>query len=507
MELTLIIITLVAVLVNIIIALLRKPAAEADPDKLISMIQQELDRLSGSLKTDLSNLKTEFVNSFSNLKTELDVNLQANRTELGNNMESLRKTIEDKITEFSKTLTQSTNSSIEKQDQIRKETQDRLSEFNASLNTSIDAFTQSFNQKLQEFGQLQKQSSESYLSKHDEIKKATDTNLEAVRKTVEEKLEKLQEANSQKLEEMRQTVDEKLQKTLNTRLAESFKQVQEQLEKVHAGLGEMTNMAKDVGGLKNALTNVKAKGIIGEIQLEALLSSILSPQQYEKNVQIKANSNERVEFAIRLPGDDESGKPIYLPIDSKFPLESYNKLLKAHEDADSNAITSARRELYSFVKTNARSIRDKYIDPPNTTNWAIMFLPSEGLYAELLQNTALVMELQRDYQIALAGPTILGAYINSLQMGFKTLALQKSSSEVWKLLSAVKTQFSSFGVVLDRAQKKIAGVGTELDLLVGRRTRQIQAKLRKVEELPQQEASAMLDMDVLELEEDEEEEV
>ncbi|MGI6198827.1 MAG: DNA recombination protein RmuC [Candidatus Cloacimonadaceae bacterium] len=416
MELTLIIITLVAVLVNIIVTLLRKPSAEADPARLISMIQQELDRLSGSIKTDISNLKTEFENSFSNLKAELDKNLQANRTELGNNMESLRK-------------------------------------------------------------------------------------------TVEERLEKLQESNSKKLEEMRQTVDEKLQKTLNTRLAESFKQVQEQLEKVHAGLGEMTNMAKDVGGLKNALTNVKTKGIIGEIQLEALLSSILSPQQYEKNVQVKANSNERVEFAICLPGDDESGKPIYLPIDSKFPLEPYNNLLKAYDEADANGITSARRELYSFVKNNAKLIRDKYIDPPNTTNWAIMFLPSEGLYAELLQNTQLVMELQRDYQIALAGPTILGAYINSLQMGFKTLAIQKSSSEVWKLLSAVKTQFSSFGVVLERAQKKIAGVSTDLDTLVGRRTRQIQAKLRNVEELPQQEASAMLEMDILELEEDEEEEV
>ncbi len=416
MELTLIIITLVAVLVNIIVTLLRKPSAEADPARLISMIQQELDRLSGSIKTDISNLKTEFENSFSNLKAELDKNLQANRTELGNNMESLRK-------------------------------------------------------------------------------------------TVEERLEKLQESNNKKLEEMRQTVDEKLQKTLNTRLAESFKQVQEQLEKVHAGLGEMTNMAKDVGGLKNALTNVKTKGIIGEIQLEALLSSILSPQQYEKNVQVKANSNERVEFAICLPGDDESGKPIYLPIDSKFPLEPYNNLLKAYDEADANGITSARRELYSFVKNNAKLIRDKYIDPPNTTNWAIMFLPSEGLYAELLQNTQLVMELQRDYQIALAGPTILGAYINSLQMGFKTLAIQKSSSEVWKLLSAVKTQFSSFGVVLERAQKKIAGVSTDLDTLVGRRTRQIQAKLRNVEELPQQEASAMLEMDILELEEDEEEEV
>lgn len=455
MELTLIILTLAAVLASIIISLLKKPSTDADPARLISMMQQELDRLSASIKTDLSNHKTELINNFSSLKTELDKNLRDNRLELSNSLEILRKSIEDRITEFSKTLSQS---------------------------------------------------SESYLSKHDEIKKSTDTNLETIRKTVEEKLEKLQEANSKKLEEMRQTVDEKLQKTLNTRLAESFKQVQDQLEKVHAGLGEMTNMAKDVGGLKNALTNVKAKGIIGEIQLEALLSSFLSPQQYEKNVQIKANSAERVEFAICLPGDDESGKPIYLPIDSKFPLVPYNNLLKAYDEADSNAITSARRELYNFVKTNAKSIRDKYIDPPNTTNWAIMFLPSEGLYAELLQNTQLMTELQRDYQIALAGPTILGAYINSLQMGFKTLAIQKSSSEVWKLLSAVKTQFGTFGEVLERAQNRIARVGTDLDLLVGRRTRQIQAKLRKVGELPRQEASAMLDMDILELEEDEEEE-
>ena len=506
MELTLMIITLVAVLANIIISLLKKPSAEADAARLISMMQQELDRLSATIRTDLSNQKSEFNNSFSALKSELDQNLQANRTELGNNMESLRKTIEDKITEFSSALTQSTNISIEKQDQIRKETQARLGEFNESMNKALDALTQSFNQKLLDFGQLQKQSSESYLSKHDEIKKSTDTNLETIRKTVEEKLEKLQAANSEKLEEMRQTVDEKLQKTLNTRLAESFKQVQEQLEKVHTGLGEMTNMAKDVGGLKNALTNVKAKGIIGEIQLESLLNSFLSPQQYEANVQVKANSGERVEFAICLPGKDEGGKPLYLPIDSKFPLTPYEKLLEAYDEADSNKIASARKDLYSSIKASAKTIQDKYIDPPNTTDWAIMFLPSEGLYAELLQNTQLVMELQKDYQIALAGPTILGAYINSLQMGFKTLAIQKSSSEVWKLLGAVKTEFGRFGDVLEKAQKKIAGAGSDLDALVGTRTRKIQAKLRKVEELPQKEATALLDMDILELEADEEDE-
>jgi len=273
---------------------------------------------------------------------------------------------------------------------------------------------------------------------------------------------------------------------------------------VHTGLGEMTNMAKDVGGLKNALTNVKAKGIIGEIQLEALLSSFLSPQQYEANVQIKQDSSERVEFAICLPGKDESGKPLYLPIDSKFPLAPYEKLLEAYDEADMAKITSARKELYNFVKSNAKTIRDKYIDPPNTTDWAIMFLPSEGLYAELLQNTQLVLELQREYQITLAGPTILGAYINSLQMGFKTLAIQKSSSEVWKLLGAVKTQFSRFGGVLESAQKRIAGVSSDLDTLVGTRTRMIQSKLQKVEELPEQEASALLEMDILELEEEEE---
>ncbi|HPV15359.1 MAG TPA: DNA recombination protein RmuC [Candidatus Cloacimonadota bacterium] len=413
MELTLIIITLVAVLINLIISLLKKPNTKADTDRLISMMQQELDRLSTTIRNDLSNHKSELMNSFSALKTELDKNLRDNRLELSNSLEILRK-------------------------------------------------------------------------------------------TVEERLERLQDSNSQKLEEMRQTVDEKLQKTLNTRLAESFKQVQDQLEKVHTGLGEMTNMAKDVGGLKNALTNVKAKGIIGEIQLEALLSSFLSPQQYEANVQIKQDSSERVEFAICLPGKDESGKPLYLPIDSKFPLAPYEKLLEAYDEADMAKITSARKELYNFVKSNAKTIRDKYIDPPNTTDWAIMFLPSEGLYAELLQNTQLVLELQREYQITLAGPTILGAYINSLQMGFKTLAIQKSSSEVWKLLGAVKTQFSRFGGVLESAQKRIAGVSSDLDTLVGTRTRMIQSKLQKVEELPEQEASALLEMDILELEEEEE---
>ncbi len=503
MELILIILVLVAVIVNIIITLLKKTHGDVDNSEQISKMKEELDRLSINIRADLSNQKTEFNTSFSTLKGELDQNLKDNRQELGSAIESLRKTVEGKISEFADSLNKSTNSSIEKQDQIRKETQSRLYEFNESMNKSIDALTQSLNLKLTEFSEMQKQSSESYLLKHDEIKKSTDANLDTIRKTVEEKLEKLQDANSKKLEEMRQTVDEKLQKTLNTRLAESFKQVQDQLEKVHSGLGEMTNMAKDVGGLKNALTNVKSKGIIGEIQLEALLSSFLSPQQYKVNVQIKEGSAERVDFAILLPGKDDGDKPLYLPIDSKFPSAPYESLLEAYDKADAQGITKARKDLFSSIKTSAKSIRDKYIDPPNTTEWGIMFLPSEGLYAEVLQNTDLVTELQSIHRIMLTGPTTLGAFVNSLQMGFKTLAIQKSSSEVWKLLAAVKTQFGLFGKVLQSAQNKIAGVGNELDNLVGTRTRMIQSKLKKVEELPVPQANALLNVDVFEEEEDE----
>lgn len=301
--------------------------------------------------------------------------------------------------------------------------------------------------------------------------------LNQIRETVEKRLTLLQEENSKKLEEMRATVDEKLQKTLEERISQSFKQVSEQLEAVYKGLGEMKNIGMEVGDLKKVLSNVKTKGILGEIQLGSILEQILSPEQYIENAQTIPGSRERVEFAVKLPGTDEG--PVYLPIDSKFPTEDYVRLIDASDNGDKVQIEASWKSLEAKLKSFAKDIRDKYVQVPYTTEFAILFLPTEGLYAEVVRR-GLVEIFQRDYQINIAGPTTMAALLNSLQMGFKTLAIQKRSSEVWTILSAVKTEFETFGNVLTSAQDKLNKTSEELDKLVGVRTRQIQRKLKDV---------------------------
>uniref|UniRef100_UPI002613BAD1 DNA recombination protein RmuC n=1 Tax=Terrisporobacter sp. TaxID=1965305 RepID=UPI002613BAD1 len=285
------------------------------------------------------------------------------------------------------------------------------------------------------------------------------------------------------LEKMRVTVDEKLQNTLEKRLGESFKMVNDRLEQVYKGLGEMQNLATGVGDLKKVLSNVKTRGVLGEIQLERILEQFLTTEQYEKNVITKNGSRETVEFAIKLPGRDEYKETIYLPLDAKFPLDIYNKLIDAYEEGNQSNIDSASKELERFIKKSAKDIRDKYIDPPNTTDFGILFLPTEGLYAEVVKRQQLVEDLQREYKINVTGPTTLIALLNSLQMGFKTLAIEKHSSEVWKVLGAVKTEFSKFESVLNAAQNKLNQASSEIDKLVGTRTRQINRKLKSVEKL------------------------
>ena len=428
------------------------------------------------------------------IRKETETKLEEMRKNITTSIEELTAKIKTELSNLALGQNANSEATLKKQTEIRQETEQKLNEFNKSMNDSVDSLSQSLAKKLSEFGEIQQKNSEDYIKKHDDIKNATDVKLEEIRKTVQEKLESLQEANTKKLDEMRQTVDEKLQETLNTRLTESFKQVSDQLDKVHSGLGAMTSLANDVGGLKKVLTNVKTRGMIGEIQLESLLSSVLSPDQYECNVQIKKSSQQRVEFAIKLPGRDDDLGSIYLPIDSKFPDAAYQKLLQAYEDADTPKINQARKELENAIKLSAKDIREKYIDPPNTTDWGILFLPFEGLYAEVLQNSNVVHYLQTEYHVTLAGPTTLGAFINSLQMGFKTLAIQKRSSEVWQLLGAVKTQFEMFGNVLDAAQKKIRGAGDDIERLVGTRTRMIQSKLKHVELLPSREANNVMEI-------------
>ena len=302
--------------------------------------------------------------------------------------------------------------------------------------------------------------------------------LENIRRSVDEKLESIRRENLRQLDEMRQTVDEKLQKTLEEKMNKSFSLVNERLEQVYKGLGEMQTLAVGVGDLKKVLSNVKTRGILGEIQLGAILSEILSKEQYEENIATKKGSKNVVEFAIKLPADGAG--TVYLPIDSKFPGDTYSALREAGESGDRQSIESAKKALVQRIKGEAKDIHDKYIDPPNTTEFAIMFLPFEGLYSEVV-NMGLVEVLQREYKVNIAGPSTMAALLNSLQMGFKTLAVQKRSAEVWKILGGVKTEFDKFNDVLVMTQQRLDQANKELDKLVGVRTRQIQRQLKDVE--------------------------
>ncbi|MBR3778886.1 MAG: DNA recombination protein RmuC [Clostridia bacterium] len=315
-------------------------------------------------------------------------------------------------------------------------------------------------------------------------------NLESIRRAMVTQLSGIREENNRQLEQMRQTVDEKLQKTLNDRITQSFQLVNERLEQVYAGLGEMKTLAGGVGDLKKVLSNVKTRGILGEVQLGAILEQILSPEQYEANVKTRPNSTHYVEYAVKLPGTDEG--TVWLPIDAKFPIDAYSQLLEAYETGDTDAIKAAGSVLEQRIKAFARDIRDKYVAPPHTTDFGIMFLPVEGLYAEVVRR-GLIETLQNEYHVNIAGPTTMAALLNSLQMGFRTLAIQKRSGEVWKLLGAVKTEFDRFGTVVEAAQQRLEQAGNELDKLVGVRTRQIQRRLAQVTSLPEAEASALIE--------------
>ena len=335
---------------------------------------------------------------------------------------------------------------------------------------------------------------EGLLCRHNETQRSAEDKLEKIRVTVETKLSELQTRNEQKLEEMRRTVDEKLEGTLQRRLGESFKLVSERLEQVHKGLGEMQAMANSVGDLKRVLTNVKTRGTWGEIQLGNLLEQILTPEQYATNVAPKPDSDERVEFAVKLPGRAEGDTPVWLPMDAKFPQEDYQRLLDAAERCDADGVAEAGKALELRLRSQARDIRDKYIAPPHTTDFAILFLPSEGLYAEALRRPGLADGLQHDYRIVLAGPTTLAALLNSLQMGFRTLAIQQRTSEVWKVLAAVKTEFGRFGDVLSKVKKKIDEASSQIEQ-TEIRTRAIGRKLREVEALPSDEVAKLIEQE------------
>lgn len=341
--------------------------------------------------------------------------------------------------------------------------------------------------------QMQKQVSDTLTEQLNALSEANARRLTEMRGTLQEQMAQLQQSNSAKLDEMRQTVDEKLQSTLQARLGESFKQVADRLEMVHRGLGEMQTLAQGVGDLKHLLTNVKVRGMFGEAQLGALLEQVFTPEQYGEQVQVHPNHRHAVDFAIRLPGKGNDGAPLWLPIDAKFPNEDYERLLAAQQQADAAAAEQAARQLEARIRQEAKTIAERYIAPPHTTDFAILFLPTEGLYAEVLRRPGLMEAMQRDHRVALAGPTTLLVMLNALQMGFRTLALEQRSSEVWQVLGAVKTEFGKFGDVLTKIRSQTQTVLRTLDQ-ADVRNRAMQRALRQAETLPETQAQHMLGM-------------
>lgn len=382
------------------------------------------------------------------------------------------------------------NNSKQTNDALLRELNNQQSSLRQELNSQTQLSVKNLGDILSENQRSFSQNQSEKLSQLEERLKTfsleNEQKLENIRHTIQNQLLHIQEDNNKQIDEMRKTVDEKLQKTLEEKMTQSFALVNERLEQVYKGLGEMQTLASGVGDLKKVLSNVKTRGILGEIQLGSILNEILSPTQYEENIVTKKGTRNVVEFAIKLPADDDGF--IYLPIDSKFPGDSYSALRDAIDEGDKTKIDLAAKQLITTIKSEAKDIRDKYIDPPNTTDFAIMFLPFEGLYCEVV-NRGLVEVLQRDYKVNVAGPSTMAALLNSLQMGFKTLAVQKRSTEVWKILSDVKKEFDTFNSVLENTQNRLKQANDELEKLVGVRTRQIQRKLKDVQSadsLPEQ---------------------
>lgn len=465
-------------LIVLLILLFRKRTITPSPElqQLLFKMEAALTRMEAAVKEEFRNNRTE------NARLSKE-----NRMELNNTLVEMNKAGRESLAAGLKDFTFEQRNKLEdlklEQKEFRNRTIEQLEKINEKLALSIREFQESFDKNMVNMNNLQREKFQQ----------------------LETRQEKLIESTEKKLEEMRATVDEKLQKTLSERIGQSFEIVGKQLESVQKGLGEMQTIAQDVGGLKKVLSNVKLRGGVGEVQLAMLLEQILAPGQYEANVKTKAGSSEPVEFAIKLPGrSEEENSFVYLPIDAKFPKDVYETLITAYENAVPEDIEGAAKAMEATIRRMARDIRDKYIDPPNTTDFAILFLPFEGIYAEVIRRTALVDQLRDEFKITVAGPTTLVALLNSLQMGFRTLALQKRSSEVWKVLGAVKTEFEKFGGLLEKAQKNLHSASDTVDELLGKRSRAITRRLKNVEALPAGEAQQLLpDINNDVLEEDE----
>ncbi len=396
----------------------------------------------------------------------------------GNNLDKINSSQKD---EFQRNREESSRTAKDNRDELQK---------------SLESFDMRLSGNIKDFNENQRVNFESSMNRSKEQAQSIELRLEKMRETIENKLKEIQTDNSVKLEQMRETVNEKLQETLNTRISESFKMVTDQLEQVYKGLGDMQKLAVGVGDLKRVLSNVKTRGIMGEIQLGSILEQYLSPEQFLKNVIVKPGTKESVEYAIKLPGNENPDEPVLLAIDSKFPIEDYQRLIEIYEnisDYTKEDIIKAEKAFDASVLKSAKTINQKYISPPVTTNFAIMFVPTEGLYAQILTRTGLFEMVQRDFNVTVVGPSNLVAFLSSLQMGFRTLAVQKRSNEVWQILGAVKTEFEGFEKVLEKAQNQIISASGHIEKLVGTRSRAIKRKLRNIQELPASEAARLLE--------------
>ncbi len=454
-------VTVALLFVVIVLQVLRHK--RSDTDAIISLLKRTAEEQRDGVQKQIANGATEQFERFSVIQKSIQDTLSVNREEVNRQLDGFQRQMETKLADIQKASTESN-------EQIGR-----------TVTVSLQNSREEQNKQLSKFGDQV----EGRLSA---VQHANTESIEKINATLETKMKELQESNEKRLEQMQGVVDEKLQKTLETRLSQSFELVSKQLESVGQGLGEMKALASDAKSLKNVLTNVKERGTYGEVRLEKLLSDILAPGQYEMNVEI-ANGR-RVEFAIKLPGNGDA--PLLLPIDSKFPIEDYNRLLDAE---DKVLIDEARRSLVAKIRSFAKDIHDKYIVPPKTTDFALMFLPTEGLYAEVVQNVALFEELRDKYKITAVGATTLSAFLASLQMGFKTLAIEQRSQEVWDTLRAVKSEFGKFGDMLEKAQKQLQTADKTLSEIVGRRTKAINRTLRSVEELTETNDSPLIELD------------
>ncbi|HOR03762.1 MAG TPA: DNA recombination protein RmuC [Candidatus Syntrophosphaera sp.] len=460
MLLAILILCVLILVLGIVAAILlyRKQSAPDDRLDEVTRFSGQLEAFERNLRDDLQRLRTDLLALGTDTRKELVATLDRQNENLNSENRKNREEINASLNNLSQ--------------QINADAAKNRSE----LSTSLNNLSESLARKLQDLVNTQQQQ------------------FEALKLALEGRLEQIRANNETKLEEMRKTVDEKLHDTLEKRLGESFKQVSERLELVHKGLGEMQNLASGVGDLKKVLTNVKSRGMMGEFQLEAILEQVLTPEQYTRNFKPHKRRDEVVEFAIRLPGRDEDQESVYLPIDAKFPIEDYSRLVEAWDAGDPGATETARKALYNRILGCARDIRDKYLNPPLTTDFALLFLPVEGLYAEVLRDPALFEQLRRQYQVVVVGPTTVAAILNSLQLGFRTLAIEKRSGEVWKILSAVKNEFGKFGKALEHTQKKLQEASNSIDT-ASHRSRQIQKKLNKVQELPVDETAQVLELE------------